>query len=428
MKIPCAALCAFLIALASCQTAPEINGGKNIPASVTPLGGETARPSADAPLPADNGGPAAAKIENGDAAETERAPIKSKSDATMENLAVPDLNKAGRNPDRIAQAPASGESKQKSAAENPSWKNRIFGAAESGGAAKTSSEPGAQFSEQKDAGRESARGEGAGAAAAGIDKNLVSSPETAGLPADSQDAPPASKTGNASLTAPESCEASLNETCEKFLKAVEKNPGDEKLKRDAAIICALLGEVKKARELLSDDERGERRPVEDRLSEIQVAFKSGDSDNAIELMRSLAEDLRTKAPLKVQNLAFCDRIDGFGLYTERSSNAFDRSGYILLYFEIENFVDASAGDKRYAAGFIVEYKVTDSSGAVRYERKDFGEVKHETRTRIRDLNLTLTDQLPGNLATGEYKLELFVTDQNKAYHRKASAAISFTIR
>ena len=213
-----------------------------------------------------------------------------------------------------------------------------------------------------------------------------------------------------------------------YLDALEKNPSDERMKRDAAAVCALLGESGEAKRILDAGAGKDKKSVEDRLGEIRIKFQSGESAEAVKMLGALADELRAKAPLALENLAFCSRIEAFGRYTERAQGAFRPGEYFLLYFEVKNFAQKKSGPKAYSAHLTVSYKILDSSGTVRYERREGGDVKYATKSALTDLNMSLSGRVPANLPAGSYELHVYVTDHLKAYNKNTAAKTALAVK
>lgn len=211
-------------------------------------------------------------------------------------------------------------------------------------------------------------------------------------------------------------------------RELEKDPGNDKLRRALIDLHTLKGEIGKARKLSKEGDESAKMSFAEAVSKAKILVESGDVENASQVIAKLADELRPKSKLKLVNLRFCNSVRGFGMYDERKSNVFNRNDFFILYFEIRNFAQKQKGPQSFKASFSVGYRIKDEDGACRYERKNFAAVDYPTKTKIRDLNLVLSDYVPRNLPAGEYEMELFLTDRYKAYHKKAVATARFRVK
>ncbi len=152
------------------------------------------------------------------------------------------------------------------------------------------------------------------------------------------------------------------------------------------------------------------------------------------VLRSLREataDLSASSKLELKNLAFCERVEHFGGYSEFPRNEFAPRQQVILYVEVENF----AAEQRSAAGYETElqgrYTVYDGRGQIVAER-ELPLDKGICRNYRRDYFLAYPIYLPEAIAPGRYRLELSIEDRKasgKYEGRKfGEGTIEFAIR
>lgn len=128
--------------------------------------------------------------------------------------------------------------------------------------------------------------------------------------------------------------------------------------------------------------------------------------------------LAQMATLQVRNLAFAEKVDGFGAYEPLKEAKFEPGTPVTLYAEVENFASASTKDG-YETQLATSYQVVDGSGR-RIDAAQFPEVDDVCRGRRRDFHLQYGVTLPRRISPGEYRLELTITDQQSGKIGQAS--------
>jgi len=148
-------------------------------------------------------------------------------------------------------------------------------------------------------------------------------------------------------------------------------------------------------------------------------------------LRDATSDLTASSKLELKNLAFCERVDQFGWYTEFPRKEFQPKQQVILYTEVENFAAEQKGPSSYETELQGSYVILDSSGqeiASRQLQLD----KEVCRNQRRDYFLAYRVYMPDNIAPGRYRLELTVEDlkaRGKYQGRKlGDGVIEFTIR
>jgi hypothetical protein len=115
------------------------------------------------------------------------------------------------------------------------------------------------------------------------------------------------------------------------------------------------------------------------------------------------------ASLQIRNLAFVDKVDGFGLYEPHESTKFKPNEQVTLYAEIDNFRSESTKDG-YRTRLGTSYEIVDPTGR-RIDGAQFQDVEDVCRSERHDYHMRYGIALPERIYPGEYELRLIITDQ-----------------
>jgi hypothetical protein len=155
------------------------------------------------------------------------------------------------------------------------------------------------------------------------------------------------------------------------------------------------------------------------------------SAKVLHSLREATTELATASKLEVRNVAFCERVDNFGWYTEFPRREFQPKQQVILYAEIENFSADQKGPAGYETELQGSYEIFDASGQLITSRQ-LPSDKEVCRNYRRDYFLAYKIYLPDELSPGRYRLELTVEDlkaRGKYPGRKlGEGIIEFTIR
>lgn len=159
------------------------------------------------------------------------------------------------------------------------------------------------------------------------------------------------------------------------------------------------------------------------LKELQSAITGLSSKTA-----PVAESARPR--FKIDNAAFCTRIEGFGQFTPFASNTFDSRQQTLLYCEIENqtsnqFSD-SGGTDQFETVLRGSVDIFNAKGEV-VQSKAFPQIKDIARQRRRDFYVYFPVAL-NDLPSGDYRLELSIEDALGQHTAKLAPAIRFSVK
>ena len=131
----------------------------------------------------------------------------------------------------------------------------------------------------------------------------------------------------------------------------------------------------------------------------------------IEQLDAAIRNLQSRARLKLQHLALCRRIQGFGDYEPFEKNEFSPGQGVLLYVEIENFTSQPIGGGRQKT--LLKSMITiqsTSDGAKVVQQIPVGPTPDICRTTRRDYFHNYEFSFPRDLQLGNYELVLTVTD------------------
>jgi hypothetical protein len=146
---------------------------------------------------------------------------------------------------------------------------------------------------------------------------------------------------------------------------------------------------------------------------------------ALRELREATHHLANLSTLDVRNLAFCERVESFGLYTPVKSTAFKPGQPVLLYVELDNFTVQQNGQK-YETKFLAEYNIFDAGGSRVVNTKLRPVEEDEDRNRRHDFFISYQLEIPKELPPGNYSLQLVIED---AIGQKSSEArIDFRVR
>lgn len=148
-------------------------------------------------------------------------------------------------------------------------------------------------------------------------------------------------------------------------------------------------------------------------------------------LRDASDGLAAVSKLDLKNLAFCEKVEGFGWYTQFSRYDFTPKQEVLLYLELENFSAEEKTARQFETELQGSYQIFDSAGAI-VDQRQLPLDRETCRNLRRDYFIAYRIFLPEQLPPGRYRLELTVEDlkAKAAYHGRklGEGMIEFTIR
>ncbi len=133
--------------------------------------------------------------------------------------------------------------------------------------------------------------------------------------------------------------------------------------------------------------------------------------------------LREMGTLSLRNLAFCKEVYDFGAYETYSSNRFKRGQPLSIYAEVENYRSQQT-EQGYTTSLASSYEVLNEQGK-RIDGREFPKVEDTCRRRRRDFHIQYMLDLPANIPSGKYQLQLLMKDLQS--DKRGQAMIAFEI-
>lgn len=127
-------------------------------------------------------------------------------------------------------------------------------------------------------------------------------------------------------------------------------------------------------------------------------------------IRDAAAELAAASKLDVRNLAFCEKVESYGWYTEFAKSQFKPKQEVLLYAEVENFTAVRIADETYETELQGSYQIFDSQSKLVDDRELPLDLE-QCRNYRKDYFLAYRIYLPDSLSPGKYRLELSIEDK-----------------
>ena len=128
------------------------------------------------------------------------------------------------------------------------------------------------------------------------------------------------------------------------------------------------------------------------------------SAKVLRSLRDATTELAAASKLELRTLAFCERVEQFGWFTEFSRNEFQPKQQVILYVEIENFAAEKKGAS-YETELQGSYQIFDEGGRIVAERQ-LPLDREICRNYRRDYFLAYPMYMPDSIEPGRYRLEL----------------------
>ena len=135
------------------------------------------------------------------------------------------------------------------------------------------------------------------------------------------------------------------------------------------------------------------------------------------------------AALRVSAGKFCTEISGFGKYKPFPSSVFQAGQKTLVYCEVENYKSNAHivnSESTYHTRLRGSYVIYDEQGRVA-QQSEYPAVEDVARKRRRDFYMYFPIQI-GDLAPGNYKLELLVEDLSSNKTAALKPGMTFQVR
>ncbi len=147
------------------------------------------------------------------------------------------------------------------------------------------------------------------------------------------------------------------------------------------------------------------------------------AEEASRHLYAAASELDQNAPLALKHLAFCTEVNSFGVYKAFPKYEFKKGEEALLYAEVENFTSTTT-DKGFHTSLHSSVQILDRRGD-RVASQDFAVTEENCRNLRHDFFVRYFLNIPKNLASGDYTLQLTVEDTQG--NKTAQANLPFSV-
>ncbi|MEK7865453.1 MAG: tetratricopeptide repeat protein [Planctomycetota bacterium] len=222
--------------------------------------------------------------------------------------------------------------------------------------------------------------------------------------------------------------ATIQDAAATLERKLALDPNSRETRRQLVHLYLAIGDWQRA------DEHASLMPsttFEDRLLAACVAWRIGGPENrtALRMLADAQNELADIVPFEVRTARFCDfHIPKAGQFRPIEKAEFLPGEDACLYLSFDNFsLEEAGGQSRVLLGF--DYRIVDKANNViswpesARDRKEFTE---SYRERVRDLCVPLLLTWPRMIGTGDYVLEVTVTDQ--IARKSATQRIDFRIK
>jgi len=195
-----------------------------------------------------------------------------------------------------------------------------------------------------------------------------------------------------------------------------EHPRDLAARWQLGMLRLALGEHDAARELASTA-AGDEADVLGKLMDTIVATRGAlenpvsGADGAFTAAKELYVTLEERSDLQIPEVAFCTRVQTFGVYDEMPGDALraHRPNRVIVYIELANFASQQEANGRYRTELAGELEVL-TQGGQRVWRHEEPDIVDESRQRRQDFFLAQMVTLPPTLSEGEYVLKVSIQD------------------
>jgi hypothetical protein len=232
--------------------------------------------------------------------------------------------------------------------------------------------------------------------------------------------------------------AALHAQVQDRRKANAADPDLPRLEQELRLAYLLAGRLDDAVAAIEVLDQPQREAYKDLMFSLGVWLSPDEARStslrSAKVLRSLRDSTRELAAaskLELRKLAFCEKVEYFGWYTEFPRAEFTPKQEVILYVEVENY----SAEHKSAAGYETElqgrYEILDAAGQIVAER-ELPLDKETCRNYRRDYFLAYRLHMPEAIAPGRYRLELTLEDRKasgKYQGRKfGQGTIEFTVR
>jgi hypothetical protein len=221
----------------------------------------------------------------------------------------------------------------------------------------------------------------------------------------------------------------------------EANPKDEELPRleqDLRLAYLVSDRLDDAVTVIESLDEPQREAFKQLMFGLGVWLSPDESRRAplrtakvLHSLRDATTQLSAGSKLELRRIAFCERVESFGAFTEFPRNEFQPKQQVILYVELDNFTAERKSPSAFETELQGSYQILDSSGQIVADKK-LETDKGLCRNYRRDYFLAYRLYMPDAIPPGRYRLELTIEDlkaRNQYPGRKfGDGVIEFTIR
>jgi len=147
-----------------------------------------------------------------------------------------------------------------------------------------------------------------------------------------------------------------------------------------------------------------------------IRTAADDPDAVADAAEQIAGELAADAPLRIDRVELCSRVDGFGQFTRFRGNTFlaGRRQRVIVYVELSRFghtqLAGSADDPMYAVELTQRIEVYHEPDQVLAMATPTLSDRRISRNRFRDYYVVTAIDLPETLSVGKYGIRVTMTD------------------
>lgn len=134
------------------------------------------------------------------------------------------------------------------------------------------------------------------------------------------------------------------------------------------------------------------------------------------------DSLRTEAPIRIRKILFTEAPSPFGLYREKEK-PITAGETVYVYAELDNVISKAVKNGEDLA-IACTWEIRDSKGNSVLPLHE-QECKTHSESRLRDIVLNISANLPKDLLPGEYTFQLTVSDRNNPKGFQETQSLSF---
>jgi hypothetical protein len=191
------------------------------------------------------------------------------------------------------------------------------------------------------------------------------------------------------------------------------------------LLDGLLGNKRDAVKPITSLEEPQQKFWSNEVLAITTFLETDDAnERANATVHHVEEGLRELQSLRLRNMQFVKRCDGFGQF-EPVSAVFSPAEMVIVYFELEN-VTLKETNLGYQIQVVTSYEIRDADNTL-IKREDGIDTENVFKSRRRDNYFGIKFQLPETITPGKYFLHIKTTDENHSKQQTTEERIPFKL-